>query len=118
MLVCVDGSAASDAPSPGEPVKQSGASCLLRWCTLSPRILYSSVVPTLIDASKDAWMVVAGSQGLGYVALLLSPDCFRTRHLRHLRTTSTEHPACPKWGVIGPTIRATLLASELPTTAS
>ena len=110
MLVCVDGSAASDAA-----VTWGTREAIMRQL---PKIFYSSVVPTLIDASKDAWMVVTGSQGLGYVALLLSPECFRTRHLRHLRTTSTEHPACPKWGVIGPTIRATLLASELPTTAS
>ncbi len=33
--------------------------------------VYSSVAPTLIDASKDAWMVVAGSQGLGAVGRLL-----------------------------------------------
>ena len=32
---------------------------------------YSSVVPTLIDASKEAWMIVAGSQGLGSVTTAL-----------------------------------------------
>src|ERR1700757_1029049 len=31
----------------------------------------SSVVQALIDASKDAWMIVAGSQGLGALAHLL-----------------------------------------------
>lgn len=34
-------------------------------------IIYSSVMPTLIEASKDASMVVAGSQGLGAVARVL-----------------------------------------------
>ena len=28
-------------------------------------MVYSSVAPALIDASKDAWMIVAGSEGLG-----------------------------------------------------
>lgn len=28
-------------------------------------IIYSAVTPTLIDASRDAWMIVAGSQGSG-----------------------------------------------------
>ncbi len=34
-------------------------------------MVYSSVVPVLIDASKDAWMIVAGSQGLGAMGRLL-----------------------------------------------
>ena len=34
-------------------------------------VVYSNVVPTLIDASKDAWMIVAGSQGLGAMGRLL-----------------------------------------------
>lgn len=34
-------------------------------------IIYSSVMPTLIDASKDASMIVAGSQGLGALGRLL-----------------------------------------------
>ena len=34
-------------------------------------MVYSSVVPALIDASKDAWMVVAGSQGMGALGRLL-----------------------------------------------
>ena len=107
MLVCVDGSAASDAV-----VTWGTREAVMRQL---PKILYSSVVATLIDASKDAWMVAKGWATSRYCSAQIA---FRTRHLRHLRTTSTEHPACPKWGVIGPTIRATLLASELPTTAS
>ncbi|TAM67212.1 universal stress protein [Mycobacterium sp.] len=34
-------------------------------------IAYSSTVPALIDASRDAWMIVAGSQGLGALGRLL-----------------------------------------------
>jgi nucleotide-binding universal stress UspA family protein len=34
-------------------------------------VVYSNVVPTLIDASRDAWMIVAGSQGLGAMGRLL-----------------------------------------------
>jgi nucleotide-binding universal stress UspA family protein len=33
-------------------------------------MLYSGVLPTLINASKDAWMIVAGSQGLGALGRL------------------------------------------------
>lgn len=33
--------------------------------------VYSSVVPALVDASRDAWLVVAGSQGLGALGRLL-----------------------------------------------
>ena len=33
--------------------------------------VYSSVVPALIEASEDAWIIVAGSQGLGAVGRLL-----------------------------------------------
>ena len=33
--------------------------------------VYSAIVPALIEASKDAWMVVAGSEGLGAVGRLL-----------------------------------------------
>ena len=33
--------------------------------------VYSGVVPALIEASKDAWMIVAGSQGLGAMGRLL-----------------------------------------------
>jgi nucleotide-binding universal stress UspA family protein len=35
------------------------------------QVVYSSAVLALIDASKDAWMIVAGSQGLGAVGRLL-----------------------------------------------
>jgi nucleotide-binding universal stress UspA family protein len=38
---------------------------------LQTRIVYSSVLPTLIDASKDAWMIVVGGQGLGALGRLL-----------------------------------------------
>ena len=34
-------------------------------------VVYSNVVPSLIDASRDAWMMVAGSQGLGAMGRLL-----------------------------------------------
>jgi nucleotide-binding universal stress UspA family protein len=34
-------------------------------------IVHSTVVPALIDASKDTWMIVAGSQGLGAMGRLL-----------------------------------------------
>src|ERR1700739_1516964 len=34
-------------------------------------MVYSSVAQALIDASKDAWMIVAGSQGLGVMGRLL-----------------------------------------------
>lgn len=34
-------------------------------------VVYSGVVPALAEASKDAWMVVAGSQGLGALGRLL-----------------------------------------------
>ncbi|BBZ73983.1 universal stress protein [Mycobacterium paraseoulense] len=33
--------------------------------------VYSAIVPALIEASKDAWMLVAGSQGLGALGRLL-----------------------------------------------
>jgi len=46
VLVCVDGSAASDAA-----VTWGTREAIMRQL---PKILYSSVVPTLIDASKDA----------------------------------------------------------------
>jgi nucleotide-binding universal stress UspA family protein len=34
-------------------------------------MVYSSIVPALIEASKDAWMIVAGSQGSGALGRLL-----------------------------------------------
>jgi nucleotide-binding universal stress UspA family protein len=34
-------------------------------------VVYSNVVPSLIDASRDAWMMVAGSEGLGAMGRLL-----------------------------------------------
>ena len=49
-------------------------------------MLYSSVVPTLVDASKDASMIVAGSQGLGALGRLL---------LGSVTTALTHHAHCP-----------------------
>ena len=49
-------------------------------------MVYSSVVPALIDASKDAWMIVAGSQGLGALGRLL---------LGSVTTTLIHHAHCP-----------------------
>lgn len=34
-------------------------------------VVYSGVVPALVEASKDAWLMVAGSQGLGALGRLL-----------------------------------------------
>ena len=49
-------------------------------------MVYSSVVPALIDASKDAWMIVAGSQGLGALGRLL---------LGSVTTGLAHHAHCP-----------------------
>ena len=49
-------------------------------------IVYSSVVPALIDASKDAWMIVVGSQGLGAMGRLL---------LGSVTTGLAHHAHCP-----------------------
>ena len=49
-------------------------------------IVYSSVLPTLIDASKDASMIVAGSQGLGSLGRLL---------IGSVTTALTHHAHCP-----------------------
>jgi len=49
-------------------------------------LVYSSVVPALIDASKDAWMIVAGSQGLGALGHLL---------LGSVTTALLHHAHCP-----------------------
>lgn len=49
-------------------------------------MVYSSVVPTLIDASKDAGMIVAGSQGLGALGRLL---------LGSVTTALIHHAHCP-----------------------
>jgi len=46
----------------------------------------SSVVPTLIDASKGAWMIVAGSRGLGALGRLL---------LGSVTTALMHHAHCP-----------------------
>lgn len=49
-------------------------------------ISYSSVTSTLIDASKDAWMIVAGSEGLGALGRLL---------LGSVTTGLIHHAHCP-----------------------
>ena len=49
-------------------------------------MMYSSVVPALIDASKDAWMIVAGSQGMGALGRLL---------LGSVTTGLVHHAHCP-----------------------
>jgi nucleotide-binding universal stress UspA family protein len=49
-------------------------------------MVYSSVVPTLIDASKQAWMIVAGSQGMGALGRLL---------LGSVTTGLIHHAHCP-----------------------
>ena len=49
-------------------------------------MVYSSVVPTLIDASKGAWMIVAGSRGLGALGRLL---------LGSVTTALMHHAHCP-----------------------
>ncbi|MGA7055723.1 MAG: universal stress protein [Mycobacterium sp.] len=50
------------------------------------KMMYTSVIPTLIDASKDAWMIVAGSQGLGALGRLL---------LGSVTTALIHHAHCP-----------------------
>jgi nucleotide-binding universal stress UspA family protein len=49
-------------------------------------MVYSSVVPTLIDASKGAWMIVAGSRGLGALSRLLRGS---------VTTALLHHAHCP-----------------------
>jgi len=49
-------------------------------------IAYSCVMPTLVDASKDAAMIVVGSQGLGALGRLL---------LGSVTTALTQHAHCP-----------------------
>ncbi len=49
-------------------------------------MVYSSVVPTLIDASKEAWMIVVGSQGMGALGRLL---------LGSVTTGLIHHAHCP-----------------------
>ena len=49
-------------------------------------VVYSNIVPALIDASKDAWMIVAGSQGLGALGRLL---------LGSVTTGLVHHAHCP-----------------------
>jgi nucleotide-binding universal stress UspA family protein len=47
---------------------------------------YSSTVPTLIEASKEAWMVVVGSQGMGALGRLV---------LGSVSTALIQHAHCP-----------------------
>jgi nucleotide-binding universal stress UspA family protein len=49
-------------------------------------MVYSSVVQALIDASKDAWMIVAGSQGIGALGRFL---------LGSVTTALLHHAHCP-----------------------
>ena len=49
-------------------------------------MVYSSVVPALIDASTDAWMIVTGSQGMGALGRLL---------LGSVATSLLHHAHCP-----------------------
>ena len=50
------------------------------------KMVYSNTVPALIDASKDAWMLVVGSQGLGALGRLL---------LGSVTTALIHHAHCP-----------------------
>ncbi|BAX92945.1 universal stress protein [Mycobacterium shigaense] len=49
-------------------------------------MVYSSVAPALIEASKDAWMIVAGSEGMGAVGRLL---------LGSVTSALIHHAHCP-----------------------
>ena len=49
-------------------------------------LVYSGVVRALVDASKDAWMIVAGSQGMGALSRLL---------LGSVTTGLVHHARCP-----------------------
>ncbi len=53
---------------------------------INTEMVYFSVAPTLIDASRDASMIVAGSQGLGALGRLL---------LGSVTTALTHHAHCP-----------------------
>jgi len=46
-------------------------------------MVYSSVVPSLIDASKEAWMIVVGSQGMGALGRLLGSVAMGLVHHAH-----------------------------------
>ena len=57
---------------------------------------YSSVVPALIDASKDAGMIVVGTQGLGALGRLLLGSV--TTELLHHAPVRSRSFARTKWG--------------------
>lgn len=50
------------------------------------KMVYSNVLPALIEASKDAWMIVVGSEGLGTLGRLL---------LGSVATGLLHHAHCP-----------------------
>jgi nucleotide-binding universal stress UspA family protein len=64
-------------------------------------IVYSGVVPALIEASWDAWMIVGGSQGLGAMGrLLLGSVTAGLAHYAHcpvavIHSSETEAAAVP-----------------------
>ena len=49
-------------------------------------MVYAGAVPTLIEASKEAWMIVVGSQGIGALGRLL---------LGSVSTALIQHAHCP-----------------------
>lgn len=49
-------------------------------------VVYASTVPTLIEASKEAWMIVAGSEGIGALGRQL---------LGSVSTALIQHAHCP-----------------------
>lgn len=49
-------------------------------------LVFSNVVPTLIDASQQAWLMVVGSQGMGALGRLL---------LGSISTALLHHARCP-----------------------
>jgi len=71
-----------------EHARKTLAASLNESETLEVRVemVYASTVPTLIEASKDAWMIVVGSQGMGPLGRLL---------LGSVSTALLQHAHCP-----------------------